>query len=370
MKSYKLIDLKRDYNFLKRKINSNIYKIFMNGSFTLGQELKDFESNFARYCNKKFCIGISSGTMALFFALKGIGVNEGDEIIVPTLTFTATAEAIMQAGAKPVFIDSEENTLLIDADKIEEKITQKTKAIIPVHLYGLSCEMDKILSIGKKYDLKVIEDCCQAHGATYKGEKVPIGDIGCFSFMAAKNLNACGDGGCIVTNNKKIYDFTMLLRNHGRRSKNNHVIMGYSGRLDNLKASILDLKLKYLDGWNKKRGRIAEFYKKNLANVKFQIIPKDRESCYCYFVIRVKKKRDKILADLKKEGIDAAVHYPKPLHLQRAYFNLGYKKGDFPNAERACKELISLPIHPFLKDDEVRSISGKVNYILDKYLKK
>jgi dTDP-4-amino-4,6-dideoxygalactose transaminase len=372
MKNYKLIDLKREYNFLKNKINSEVQRVFEEGSFTLGKELKNFEDNFARYCNKKFCVGTSSGTTAIFFALKSIGVNEGDEIIVPTLTFTATAEAIVQAGAKPVFVDVDQNTLLINTEKIEEKITKKTKAIIPVHLYGLTCDMNRILSIGKKHDLKVIEDCCQAHGATYKGMSVPIGETGCFSFMAAKNLNTCGDGGCIVTNNKKIYDSSMLLRNHGRKSKNDHVIIGYSGRLDNLKASILNIKLKYLNDWNKKRRRIGELYKKNLNKklVTFQEIPKERESSYCYFIIKIKKNRDRILADLKKEGIEAAIHYPKPLHLQKAYLDLMYKRGDFPNAEKACKELVSLPIHPFLRDSEVKSISNKINFILEKHLQK
>lgn len=371
MKKYSLIDLKREYNFLKREISINVENIFESGSFTLGRELEDFENSFAKYCSKRFCIGTSSGTMALFFALKSLGIKEGDEIIVPALTFTATAEAIVQVGAKPVLVDVEEDTLLIDTKKIEKLINKKTRAIIPVHLYGLACEMNKILSIGKKYNLKVIEDCCQAHGATYKGEKAPIGETGCFSFMAAKNLSTCGDGGGIVTNNKKIYRTTMLLRNHGRKSKNNHIIIGYNGRLDNLKALILGIKLKYLDDWNERRRKIAELYKKYLNNklIKFQIVPKERESVYCYFIIRV-KKRDKILSDLKKEGIEVAIHYPKPLHLQEAYSKLGYKKGDFPNAEKVCKELISLPIHPFLRDSEVKDIAKKVNCILEKHYKK
>jgi len=368
MKKYELVDLHREYLFLKEKLDPIIKKIFDNGSFTLGKELEHFEHDYAKYCNTKYCVGTSSGTTALFFAIKSLGIEEGDEVIVPALTFTATAEAVVQAGAKPVFIDIKEDTLLINPDEIGKKITRRTKAIIGVHLYGLPIDIYEIRGICKKNKLFFIEDACQAHGATYDNYPVgSFGDVACFSFMATKNLGCPGDGGCVVTNNKKIKDLALLLRNHGRKSKNNYIIIGTSGRLDNLKAAILNLKLKYLNEWNARRNEIATLYKKNINSklIKLQYIPKDRKSSYCHYVIRVKNNRDKIIDKLKKAGVMASIHYLKPLHLQKAYSYLGYRKRDFPIAERVCKELISLPMNPFLRDKEVIGICNKVNKILN-----
>lgn len=373
MKKYELINLNREFQFLKREIEPIIIKIFENASFTLGKELEYFEKSYARYCNTKYCIGTSSGTTALFFAIKSLGIGKGDEVIVPALTFTATAEAVVQASAKPVFTDIRKNTLLINPDEIRKRITKKTKAIIGVHLYGLPVDINEIKKICRKNNLFFIEDAAQAHGAIY--DSIPIGsfgDVACFSFMAAKNLSGPGDGGCVITNNKKIKDFVLLLRNHGRKSKNNHIIVGYSGRLDNLKAAILNLKLKYLNEWNTRRRKIATLYRKNINSnlAEFQYIPNDRKSAYCHFVIRVKKNRNKIVDELRKKSIMASVHYPKPLHLQKAYSFLKYKKGDFPIAEKVCKELISLPINPFLKDREVIDICNNISKTLIEVSKK
>ena len=373
MKKYELIDLHREFRFLKSEMALIIKKIFDSGSFTFGKELEQFEKNYAKYCDTKYCIGTSSGTTALFFAIKSFGIGKGDEVIVPALTFTATAEAVVQAGAKPVFVDITRNTLLINPDEIRKKITKKTKAIIGVHLYGLPVDIYKIKKICKECKLFFIEDACQAHGATYSNFPIgSFGDVACFSFMAAKNLSGPGDGGCVITNNEKIKELILLLRNHGRKSKNDHIIVGYNGRLDNLKATILNLKLKYLDKWNIRRREIATLYKKNINSrfVEFQGTPKDRKSAYCYFVILIKKNRNKIVDRLKEEGIMASVHYPKPLHLQKAYSYLGYKKGDFPIVEKVCNELISLPINPFLKDEEVMDICNKVNEILKRVSKR
>lgn len=371
MKKYELIDLNREFQFLRKEVGPIITKIFKSGSFTLGKKLEQFEKTYAQYHNTKYCIGTSSGTTALFFAIKSLGIGKGDEVIVPTLTFTATAEVVVQASAKPVFVDIREDTLLINPDEIRKSITKKTKAVIGVHLYGLPADINEIKNICRKNNLFFIEDACQAHGATYNNLPIgSFGDVACFSFMAAKNLSGPGDGGCVVTNNKKINNYVLLLRNHGRKSKNNHVIIGYSGRLDNLKAAILNLKLKYLDKWNTKRREIAYLYRKNINPnlAEFQYIPNDRESAYCHFVIRVKKNRNKVVDELRKEGIMASIHYPKPLHLQKAYSFLKYKKGDFPLAEKVCNELISLPINPFLKDREIKDITKKLNSILKKYV--
>lgn len=369
MKEYYLIDLKREFKFLEKELTPAIKKIFEEGDFTLGKELEQFEKNYANYCGTKYCVGTSSGTTALFFAIKSLGIKEGDEVIVPALTFTATAEAIVQAEAKPVFVDIDENTLLINSDEILKKITKKTKAIIGVHLYGLPVDINGIKRICRENKLFFIEDACQAHGANYKGSPVgSFGDVACFSFMAAKNLNGPGDGGCLVTNKKKISEFSFLLRNHGRRSKHDHVILGYSGRLDNLKAALLNIKLKYLDKWNARRNEIANLYKKNINSrfVSFQYIPQDRKSAYCHFVIRVKGDRDMIIEKLRREGVVVAVHYPKPLHLQKVYSYLKNKRGDFPITEKVCNELISLPMHPFLKNKEVIEICSKLNKILER----
>ncbi len=369
MRKYYLVDLKREFKFLEKELVPAIIKIFEEGNFTLGKELEQFEENYANYCGTKYCVGTSSGTTALFFAIKSLGIKEGDEIIVPALTFTATAEAVIHAGAKPVFADIEENTLLINSNEILKNITKKTKAIIGVHLYGLPVDINEIKRICKKNKIFFIEDACQAHGASYNDFCVgSFGDVACFSFMAAKNLNCPGDGGCLVTNNKKVREFSLLLRNHGRKSKHDHVIAGYSGRLDNLKSALLNIKLKHLDRWNTRRNEIAKLYKDNINSrfASFQYIPPDRKSAYCHFVIKVRNNRDRIIKRLNKEGIMASVHYPKPLHLQKAYSYLKYKEGDFPTAEKVCNELISLPMHPFLKNNEVIEICSKLNKILEK----
>lgn len=368
MKKYHLIDLKKEYKFMKDEISQVIQNIFAKGAFTLGKELEDFEKNYANYCKRKYCVGTSSGTTALLFALKSLGIGEGDEVIVPALTFTATAEAVMQSGAKPVFVDIKENTLLIDSEKINEKISKKTKAIMGVHLYGLPVDIDEIKTICRKNKIYFIEDAAQAHGARYKDSIIgSFGDISCFSFMAAKNLSGPGDGGCIITNSKKLSDYALLLRNHGRKTKNNHVIVGYSGRLDNLKAAVLDKKLKYLDKWNKRRFEISEIYKNNLSNlVKYQEVPRNRNSAFCHFVIRVSQKRNKILKELNGVGVMASIHYPKPLHLQKVYSFLKHKKGDFPIAEKISNQLISLPMNPFLANNDVLDICKKFNKILVK----
>ena len=367
MIKYNLIDLKKEYKSIKKEIEPIIKNIFEKGSFTLGQELENFEKDYARYCNKKYCVGTSSGTTALFFAIKSLNIGKGDEIIVPALTFTATAEAIVQAGATPVFVDIKEDTLLIDPKKIIKKISKKTKAIIGVHLYGLPVDINEIKKTCKDKKIYFIEDAAQAHGSSYNNLPIgSFGDIACFSFMAAKNLSGPGDGGCIVTNNKKIKDYILLLRNHGRKSKNEHIITGYSGRLDNLKAAILHKKLKHLRKWNKRREDISKIYREKIGGglIRFQFIPSNRTSSYCNFIIRVAKKRDEIVSLLRKKGVMAAVHYPKPLHIQKVYSLLKYKKGDFPVAEKVCNELISLPMNPFLEDKEIIDICNKVNQVL------
>jgi len=369
MNNLKLVDLNREFKFIKNEVLPKITYLLSESKFILGKELETFEKEFARYCQAEYCVGVSSGTAALFLGLKACGIGKGDEVITTTMTFTATAEAIIQLGAKPIFVDIEPNTMSIDVSQIEEVISKRTKAIIPVHLYGLPADIEKISKICKKYKLFLIEDASQAHGAKYKHKKTgSLGDVGCFSFMPAKNLGTYGDGGCIVTNHKRIYDKIRLWRNHGRVSKYNHYEIGYSERLDNVLAAVLSIKLKHLDKWNKRRNQIATLYNKLLDKdyITFIDIPKGRESSYYVYTISVKKNRDNIRHQLNKLGIPTGVYYPIPLHLQKAYEKLKYKKGDLPVAEQICSSIFSLPMHPFLKDSEVKKIAKITNEIVKK----
>lgn len=343
------VDLKAQYLLIKEEIDSTISCVVESTEFIMGEEVKAFEKEFASFCEAKFAIGVSSGTDALHLALLACGVGRNDEVITVPNTFIATTEAISHAGAKPVFVDVDPDTYNIDVNKIEEKITIKTRAILPVHLYGQPADMDPIMKIAKQYRLRVIEDACQAHGARYKGKRAgAIGDVGCFSFFPGKNLGAYGDGGAIVTNDEKIAEKVRLLRNHGREAKYEHLVEGYCNRLDALQAAILRVKLKKLDGWNRKRKEAAKFYNKEFLGFKAVDIShelKDTDPVFHLYVIKV-KNRDGLQRSLNEKGIASGVHYPIPLHLQQAYKRLDYKEGDFPVAEKAANEILSLPMFP------------------------
>lgn len=363
-----LVDLKVQYNSIKPEIDNAIQRVLDSTSFIMGEELESFEEEFALFCNTKYAIGVANGSDALILALIACGINKEDEVITVPNTFIATTEAITHIGGKIVFIDINPKTYTIDVSKIEEKISNKTKAIIPVHLYGQTADMYPIIELAQKYNLKIIEDAAQAHGAEYKGEKVgSIGDVACFSFYPGKNLGAYGDAGMITTNSEEIAQKVKLLRNHGRITKKyEHEIEGYSSRLDNLQAAILRVKLKYLNKWNGTRRKNARKYNELLNNIGGIITPYEADYAkhvYHLYVIRT-EDRDRLREELKSNGVTTGIHYPIPLHLQPAYNYLGYKEGDFPITEECSQKILSLPMYAELSEDQIVEI---VNLISNYY---
>jgi len=362
-----LLDLKKQYLLIKHEIDARLLEILESGNFILGPQVKDLEEEIANYCRVKFAIGVASGTDALELSLRALDIEAGDEVITTPFTFIATTEAISQVGAKIVFADIDPETYNIDPQKIEEKITPRTKAIIPVHLYGCPCAMDEIMTLARAKGLFVIEDCAQAIGAEYRAKKVgSFGDIGCFSFFPSKNLGGYGDGGMVTTDNEQIAEKIRLLRVHGSKNKYFHLFEGRNSRLDEIQAGILRIKLKYLDKWNEQRKEKAriynELFRKNGLAGKV-ITPKIEDelikNVFNLYVVRV-KQRDELLQFLKSKSIFAAVHYPQPLHFQEVYSRLGHQPGDFPNAELAAKEVISLPLYPELTLNQINSVAGAI----------
>ncbi|RJR24517.1 DegT/DnrJ/EryC1/StrS family aminotransferase [Candidatus Microgenomates bacterium] len=349
------IDFKREYLEIKEEIDNAVNKVLESGWFVLGKEVEAFEKEFASYCGVNYCYGVNSGTDALYLSLRALGLNPKDEVIIPVNTFIASALAVSQLGAIPVFVDVDEKTGNIDPAKIEKKIGYATKAIMAVHLYGQIADMKEILTLAKRHQLLVIEDACQAHGATYEGKKAGgFGDIAAFSFYPTKNLGAYGDAGAVVTKNDQLAEKIKLLRNYGQKEKYYHEIKGVNSRMDELQAAILRVKLRYLDAWVKKRREIVARYNRQLADLPLTL-PKEKENrfhSYYLYVIRT-AERDALMGYMKEKGIGALIHYPAPLHLQRAYRELKYKDGDFPLAEKFCKEIISLPLYPQIKEEEV-----------------
>jgi len=353
------IDFSPQYDDIKDEIDVGLKNVFKKGDFILGEEEKKFEVDFAHYCDVKYGVGVNSGTDALYLALAALNIGPGDEVILPTFTFIATALCISYTGAKPVFVDIEDDTYNIDSEKFKDAITKKTKAVMPVHIYGQSADMQEIMSIAKKHRLRVIEDAAQAHGAFYQGKKVgSLGDVACFSFYPTKSLGAFGDGGMIVTDDLEINQQSLMLRDYGRKDRYEHVIKGFNSRLDTVQAVVLNAKLKRLDQWNKMRGDAAGHYAKLLNgtdSIRPPVTKKDRTHVYQTFAIRV-KNRDKVMEGLKKEGISSLIHYPIPLHLQEAYKELKHKKGDFPVSERIADEILSLPMYPHMKKEQVEFV--------------
>lgn len=354
-----LVDLKAQYLSIKNEIDGAIKEVIESSSFILGKELEKFEGEFASYCNVKYAIGTSSGTTALHLALCALGIGENDEVITVPNTFIATSEAISHSGAKVKFVDIDEGSYTIDVQKIENAIDKRTKAIIPVHFYGQSADMDPILEIARRYNLKVIEDAAQAHNGEYKNRRIgSLGDIACFSFFPGKNLGAYGDAGMIVTNDSEIAEKVRLLRNHGRKEKDLHIVEGYNYRMDTLQSAILSVKLKYLDGWTDKRRNNAQLYNKLLfdSNV---VTPEEMsyaKHVYHIYAIRTKNRKE-LIEKLKVNNISTGIHYPIPLHLQPAYKYLNYKRGDFPITEKISEEILSLPIFPELTMEQITFIS-------------
>lgn len=355
------LDLKAQYDSIKSEIDDAIQKTLENTSFVLGPEVQKLEEEFAKFCNTKYAVAVNSGTAALHLALLSLGIKKGDEVILPPNTFIATAEAVSHCGATPVFCDIKEETYNIDEDLIESKITEKTKAIIPVHLYGNPCNMDKINEIAKKNNLYVVEDSCQAHGAIYKDNCVgSLSDISAFSFYPGKNLGAYGEGGIIVTNNYELAEKCRLYRAHGENPKNTHNVIGYNYRLEGLQGAILRVKLKHLEQWNESRRKKAEFYNNILKDL--VVTPKilsQNKSVFHLYVVR-HKNRNKLREFLQMKEIATGIHYEKPIHLQKAYSFLGYKEGDFPVAEKAIKEILSLPIYPEITKPQMQYVCDSI----------
>lgn len=376
-----LVDLKAQFKSISCEMEEAILRVVHSSYFIGGSEVDAFEAAFARFCGTEYCIGVASGTDALHLALQACGIGKGDEVVTVPNTFVATTEAISLAGGKPVFVDVDTDTYTMDPQKLEELINYRmnhskpVKAIIPVHLYGHPAQMDTLLDLAARHNLKVIEDACQAHGAVYLGEGTEgkrrragsMGDVGCFSFYPGKNLGAYGDGGAVVTNSRKIADKIRMLRDHGRLNKKyEHEVEGCNSRLDALQAAVLNVKLKYLEEWNEKRRENAKLYDELLGSVPGVVVPKVlpwATSVYHLYVIRT-QKRDRIRQQLSEEGIATGIHYPIPLHLQKAYGYLGYKDGDFPVTEEVTQEIVSLPMCPELKKDDILMIAEKIKSLL------
>ena len=348
---------------INEELENALLGVLHKNWFIRGEQVEKFEQEFASYCGTKYCVGCGNGLDALFLILKGYGIGEGDEVIVPSNTFIATALAVTYTGAVPVFVEPDMATYLISADKIEEKITNKTKAIMPVQLYGQVAEMEKIVEIARRYNLKVIEDAAQAHGATHHGKKAGcLGDAAGFSFYPGKNLGALGDAGAMVTNDKELADKVRALANYGSDYKYHHIYQGNNSRLDEMQAAVLGVKLQYLDKWNECRMKIAERYLKEINNEKI-ILPNVAEGnkhVWHIFAVRT-NERDLFEKYLNENGIGTTIHYPIAIHLQEAYKELGYHKGDFPCAEKIAETELSLPMYYGLTKEEVDYVIDVVN---------
>ena len=355
-----ILDSKRQYATIGSEVEKAVCEVMRSGCYILGPNTKALEKDLADFFGVKFTVGLNSGTDALHLALRALDIGAGDEVITTAFTFVATTEAIGIVGAKPVFVDINPDTFNIDPDKIEAAITPKTKAIIPVHLYGQPCEMDKIMDIAKRHNLRVIEDCCQAIGATYKGQMVgSFGDFGCLSFYPTKNLGGMGDGGLIMTNSEALKDRVVALRNHGGAVRYYHDEIGVNSRLDEIQAAILRVKLPHIKDWNEKRRAHAAYYNKLFADCKDVVTPVEADNTYCvYHQYTVKvPNRDKVHKMLQERGIGAMLYYPVPLHLQKVHAYLNVGKGSLPYTEKDTELVISLPMFPELTEEEQRTVA-------------
>jgi dTDP-4-amino-4,6-dideoxygalactose transaminase len=374
-----LLDLKEQYKTIKEEVLKTAEELFESQYFILGPRVTDLEEEIADYCSSKHAVGVSSGTDALLISLMAIDIGFKDMVITTPYTFFATAGSIARTGARPVFVDIDPKTFNISSECLEsvvDSMTQtelkKLKAVIPVHLYGQCADMALILETCKKYNLVVIEDAAQAIGAEYKGQRAgSMGDFGCFSFFPSKNLGAFGDGGIVTTNSDEFYDKLCTLRAHGSRPKYYHKLIGGNFRLDAFQAAVVSVKLKYLDQWTKARQENAQKYRALFSHARLEDVvelPVEKEDRHIYnqFVIRVKERRDDLRGYLSDAGIGTEVYYPVPLHLQDCFSDLGYKKGDFPQAEHAALHTVALPIYPELSDDQIEYVVEKIKaFFLD-----
>ena len=357
------LDLKAQHDPLKGELMAAIQEVIDRSAFAGGPYVEKFETEFAPYCHARHAVGVANGTDALWFALLALGVGPGDEVITVPNSFMATAEAISFCGAKPVFVDVDEKTYTLDPKLFERAITPRTKAVIPVHLYGQMADMDPIMEIARQHGLWVVEDACQAHGAEYKGKRAgSIGHAGAFSFYPGKHLGAWGEAGAVVTNDAALAQKMKVLRDHGQSSKYHHSVIGWNGRMDGIQAAVLSVKLKVLERGNTARREHARHYSARLANIEGLTLPVTADygvPVFHLYVVRV-QKRDQILKTLGERGISCGIHYPKPIHLQEAYRPLGLGVGSFPIAERYAEEILSLPMFPELTPAQIEAVAREL----------
>lgn len=355
------VNLQKQYQRIGKEVNAAIARVFKTQLFVLGEELERFEAAFAQYLGTKYVVGVDNGSDGLILSLLALGIGPGDEVITPVNSFISTTFAITEVGATPIFVDIDPDTHQLDIEQVKKKITKKTKVILPVHLYGSPCEIDKLVEITGKQNIFLIEDACQAQGASFEQRKLgTLGVMGIFSFYPGKNLGACGNGGAICTNKKELYLKLCRLRNFGQAEKYNHQIIGQNTKLDDLQAAVLRVKLKYLNEWNAKRNALARIYQEELKEFKMPAVLKRGKSNYHLFVIEC-NQRDRLRDYLFKKGIRAQIHYPTPIHLQKCYTHLGYKRGNFPIAEKIAKRNLSLPMYPELTQKEIRFITNTIH---------
>ncbi|HEX8129478.1 MAG TPA: DegT/DnrJ/EryC1/StrS family aminotransferase [Pyrinomonadaceae bacterium] len=364
--SVPFVDLQAQYRAIKREVDEAIGRVVESAAFILGREVEAFETAFAEYLGAKFCVGVNSGTAAIQLAATACGAGAGDEVIVPANTFFATAEAVSTAGATPVFVDADPVSYTIDPAKIEAAITERTRAIIPVHLYGQSADLDPIFEIAARHDLSVIEDAAQAHGSLYKGRRTgALGRANCFSFYPGKNLGAYGEGGAVVTDDAEVARRVRLLRDHGSEQKYRHDIIGYNFRLEGIQGAVLNVKLKYLDGWNDLRRAHAARYHELLSGMNEDgtlKLPRElpyARHIYHLYVVQT-EARDALQQHLSAAGVQTGIHYPVPVHLQPAYASRGHRAGDFPEAERQAARVLSLPMFPELTGAQIERVAEAI----------
>jgi dTDP-4-amino-4,6-dideoxygalactose transaminase len=389
------LNLNAQYETIKEEIHPALQQVLDTNAFAGGPMVTKFEEAFAAYCQADYAVGVGSGTEALWLALLGLGIGPGDEVITVPNTFIATAEAISFCGATPVFIDVDEGTCTLDPNKLEDFLKEavkgergngksepnkpamsyqpratsssRLKAIVPVHLYGQTADMDPILEVARKYDLFVVEDACQAHGAEYKGNRAgSLAAAGCFSFYPGKNLGAYGEAGAVVTNDQPLAEKMRMFRDHGQSRKYYHAMVGWNARMDGFQGAVLSVKLKYLESWNEGRRKNAALYRKYLSGIEGIVLPEEADYArhvYHLYTIRV-KNRDKILEALAEKEIYCGIHYPVPLHIQEAYASLGYPAGSFPVAERISAELLSLPMFPELTEEQIAFVAKSLKTLL------
>jgi dTDP-4-amino-4,6-dideoxygalactose transaminase len=358
------VDLPAQHRALHHELNEAIQRVLDRADFALGRDVTEFEAEFAAFCGTEYAVGVDSGLAALELTLRAFGIGPGDEVIVPAHTFVATAAAVTFAGARPILVDVEEATYNIDVDQAEAAITPRTRAILPVHLYGLPADMDTLLRLADRHGLIVIEDACQAHGAQYNGRRAgSLGHAGAFSFYPTKNLGACGDAGMVVTDDASVAEQVRAMRNCGQREKYLHELPPFNHRMDTLQAAVLRVKLRHLEGWIEARRQNAALYSELLAdsNVITPLETPGATHVYHLYVIR-SPNRDALQAYLQEQGIGAAVHYPIPIHLQPFYADNGFGRGLFPVTEQLCDEVLSLPMFPAMTAEQVRYVADRVTH--------